>query len=217
MFKVEPTSSLCGALTFEIEGNSNPQSQYYSRQIRLSQDEKVIIGRGYDLSSEQSKQILEDFRNIGFSQRKSEILYKASGLHGRDALHFVKMHKGDIILTAEQEIQLFQITYNKYDKKLTDLLHASRRRFGVIDKDEIEQYQWDVLIDFLFVDELYGKTLDIVIVTLQKAIKQNKPRLFNVLISDVEYWVKAGLNLERAKKRAIYVQEWKRCQGKCFY
>jgi len=49
-------------------------------------------------------------------------------------------------------------------------------------------------------------------VTLLKSIARNNEKLFNALISDVEYWTKAGINVDRAKKRAIYVQEWKKCQ-----
>lgn len=49
-----------GLLTFICEGNSNPYSKYFSRKIRISNKNTIVIGRGYDFVNRTEKEIYYD-------------------------------------------------------------------------------------------------------------------------------------------------------------
>lgn len=204
------TDSLNGALAFSCEGNSNPRSKHYSRILRLSQGNSIIIGRGYDLSSQSSKQIIQDFTAIGLASKKIEILSKIPDLHISESRNFIQQYKNDITLLPEQEARLFMIAYERLNEQLEQILMTSDKRYGSIDKDSIKPYQWEILLDFLFKGELHSRIQDLLFVTLRKSIERKSPDMFDFLIMDFEYWKRAGVNEDRAKMRSIFIREWNR-------
>ena len=206
--------SLNGALTFSCEGNSNPLSKHYSRKLRLSQDNTIIFGRGYDLSSQSTKQIIQDFTAIGMVPKKVDILSKVPDLHRSENRNFIQQYKNDLTLLPEQEARLFMIIYGRLNDQLLQIITTSDKRYGSIDQDSIKSYQWEILLDFLFKGELQSTIQDLLFVTLRKSIERKNPDMFNFLIMDVEYWKRAGVNEDRAKMRSIFVREWNRIISK---
>ena len=206
-----------GALAFSCEGNTNPKSNLYVRKLSLSTSDQIIIGRGYVITGYNQQQIVEDFTAIGFPDRKIQMLTMASQLRGTECKRFIKACKNDIILTAEQDIQLFEILYSRYNEYLTDVLAGTEKRYGKIERSKIEPYQWEVLIDFLFTGDLHSNNQDILLTTLRRSIKLGDPRSFEYLITDINYWKKAGIEEDRAKMRAVFVKEWHKYRSKFFF
>ncbi len=135
-------------------------------------------------------------------------------LRGAECKRFIKACKNDIILTAEQDIQLFEILYNRYSQYLADILAGTEKRYGKIEKSKIAPYQWEVLIDFMFTGDMHSTNQDILLTTLRRSIKLEDPKPFEYLITDISYWKKAGVEEDRAKMRAVFVKEWNKYLSK---
>lgn len=203
-----------GVLTYLCEGNTNPQSQFFSRKLRLSPKETIIIGKGYDITSHSDSEIEEDFAPTGLSIKKIGLLAKGAGLYQNKAHNFIQNHINDIVLTEEQELRLFNREFEKLYDYLLVLVRNSEKRYGIIREDDIQLYQWEVLVDFLFTGDMTTKAQDLLMISLKKALEQHNHSIFDMLLTDVEYWKKAGVNEDRAKMRSIFVREWQHIHSK---
>jgi hypothetical protein len=140
-----------GQLTFDAEGNSNPNSIYYSRRAHWAGGASgVTIGRGYDLKTKLESQVRADFKMAGISDDATTQYVKCIGLYGADAKAACKSLPE---ITVEQEIALFNITYEKteaYAEKLTKQENFCKVGGGAPDWSNLDPILQDVVVDLFY-------------------------------------------------------------------
>ncbi len=203
------SDSLNGILTYSCEGNNNSASKNFSRRLRFKKETKLVIGRGYDLTSQTSLQIMEDLTAIGLLPKKADLLSKVPQIPKSDLKAFYQKFKHDILLSQEQEKQLFAKMYERLNEELLEFLMKSHIKYGIIDRSQIPNYQWEILLDFQLTGELHTHAQNLIFTTLKKSITARDPKPFDILITDFEYWRSLGVDSDRAKQRSIFVREWK--------
>ena len=81
-----------GQVTFDSEGNDNPNSRYFSRKLHVpSSASGLTLGRGYDMKHKGRRQIVIDLTKAGIDGATARTLSKASGLKGRSARNFIRV------------------------------------------------------------------------------------------------------------------------------
>jgi hypothetical protein len=203
-----------GLFTFLSEGSNNPKSPYYSRKVRLSHRGNVVIGRGYHMGDLASHEIFRDLHSIGLSKRKADALSKGAKLMGKEAKAFAENFENDIFLTEDQEIQLFHQKYYRIEEELIKFIENSSKRYGYIFFDKVPIYQQDLLLDFYYAGDWNVKIQDILLTAIKKALDENNPRIFDMILMDIGFWINLGASEERVKQRCIYINEWKSFRGK---
>ena len=56
----------------------------------------------------------------------------------------------EVVLTPEQEIDLFKIRFKVKEKELFEIIDRGYKKYGIIDYDTILPYQKEILVDFVF-------------------------------------------------------------------
>lgn len=111
-----------GQITFDVEGNDDPDSRYFSRVLHWPQGASgVTIGRGYDMRYRTAEQILADLLEAGVDQATAEIMSQGAGLSGNAARDFVRNHS-DLIITREAQQALFEEVYEDYSDMTRELV-----------------------------------------------------------------------------------------------
>jgi hypothetical protein len=86
-----------GQVTFDAEGNDNPQSIFFSRHLHHpSAESGITIGRGYDMKERTEKEIVKGLTGAGLSQTAAEAFAKGAGLKGPEADKFVEENRGKL-------------------------------------------------------------------------------------------------------------------------
>ncbi|NCT64171.1 MAG: hypothetical protein GPJ03_14535, partial [Microcystis aeruginosa G13-01] len=143
-----------GQLTFDAEGNDDPTSKYYSRiASRPPGESGITIGRGYDLGQHTEKQIVEDFKAIGFSQEDAKKFAIYAGLTGSDAeIKKEDARKNLPEITPEQQNKLFK---NEWNKLYQDVQRISDKpdtinKYGQVNWDTLDPAIRDVVVDLRY-------------------------------------------------------------------
>ena len=80
-----------GLVTFDAEGNNDPNSKYFSRVPHVpSNNSGVTIGRGYDMKHRTKTEVIADLVNAGVPKKEGELLAGGAGLSGAKAKTFIK-------------------------------------------------------------------------------------------------------------------------------
>jgi len=109
-------------VTFDSEGNDNPESRYFSRKPHWPGGASgVTIGRGYDMKFRTRDEIRSDLTAAGVSRRATRKLSKGAGLEGRKASRFAH-RKRRLVLTAAQQNLLFEQVYRWYEMETQRLV-----------------------------------------------------------------------------------------------
>lgn len=157
-FAANPLRVSQGQLTFDAEGNDDPSSPYFSRQISWpGGNSGVTIGRGYDMGKRTPAQVIADLVAAGVSLAQAQAYAQGAGLTGTDAQDFVDANQailGDI--TLEQQRALFEATYpayaqaaaNSYNKYTAD--SSGKPLNGRLAWANLEQSFKDVLTDMTY-------------------------------------------------------------------
>lgn len=124
-----------GLLTFDAEGNNNPDSRYFSRRAHApTLNSGVTIGRGYDMKHRSKEAILKDFELAGIAPDDRKKLAEGSKLTGEEAKAFVnKAEIKAIIISEEAQKKLFEIVYPLYYKKarvICEKAHLEKVSYG---------------------------------------------------------------------------------------
>lgn len=191
--EVAPTSSATiydyiakgrGQLTLSLEGNNNPQSNFFSRRAsQPSPESGVTIGRGYDLRFRSSEEIYGDLIAAKVSEQDALILSEAAGLKGQAAKKFVS--RSDLPTLSEvQEYTLFNIAYGDIE---ADVIRISNKgdcveKYGKVDWENLDPAIKEVLIDLRYRGDYTPETRKY----LQKAVSDNDPAAFLEAISKKE-------------------------------
>jgi hypothetical protein len=143
-----------GQVTFDAEGNDDPNSPYFSRKIHWpgNAESGVTIGRGYDLGNRSAAEVKADFIAAGLPEKEADALSKGAGKKGNDAKTFVAENK-DKIAAISHDVQkkLFEAIYPGY-------VSRARTNYDKWTADKDDQVAWDelsptvrdVLVDFVY-------------------------------------------------------------------
>jgi len=201
-----------GLLTLLCEGSNNPYSKNYSRKLRVGARGHVFIGKGYNLTIEGEKQALCDLSDIGLSKHNAQLIAKAGTLKGLEALQFIKFYQKETILSANQEEKLFKLKYSKIQALLQSKVDGVSGT-GFVSSLNIPSHQLEVLVDFLYSNDLNKITEEKLFSTLRASLIEGKPKIFDNLVLDANFWRKAGVPEDRLRMRCIYINEWRNFSG----
>lgn len=85
-----------GQVTFNAEGNDDPASPYYSRQLHWPGGASgVTLSRGYDMRHRTHDQVVNDLLTAGATAESAERFAGAAGLSGAAARDFVRLHQDE--------------------------------------------------------------------------------------------------------------------------
>ncbi len=196
-----PRMPIRGELTWNSEGVDSPQSQYYSRRAHWpGGNSGITIGRGYDLGSKNSAQVLSDLITIGLGLQRSQIFSAASGIRGKQALHLLQnQHFPEI--SAIEEQRLFARAFLSAEED------ARRLLFGTSPQ---AQDMWlrvpppvrEVLIDLRYRGDLTASRAQFFRQRLQHHDLESIIRL----LLDRHAWVgQRGLSLQRFEARRMFI------------
>ena len=196
-----------GILTFLCEGSNNPLSKNYSRKMRLDSEGCLIIGRGYNLSKTFQNNIIMDLRDAGVSEKNIEIASRAQGLIGTQAKQYLKSSGLDFSMTEKQDIALFEIIYEGFEREFENVLRDNTRHYGYIDMRQLPEPHQELLLDFYFTKDYDKVGYDSILQNLWGSVLYKDPSIFDKLIMDTNFWKSKGLNEDRVRYRCIYIKE----------
>lgn len=203
MVELSPLS----ALTFNNEGNDNPNSEWYTRKAHWPKGASgVTIGRGYDMKERTEEEVKNHLLESGVSPVNANRLAKGAKLVGNNAKEFLKEVE-DIELDKDQEIKLFGLAYSSKVKDFNRICQKSsvESLYGKCHLDKIDPKIKEFAIDLLYTGQYVGETRK----KIQKAIVTNDYMTLIEVAKDKPLWIKAGENrwrqrvkhLEAAKKQ----------------
>ena len=85
----------------------------------------VTVGPGYDMGSRQEKQVVVDLTSVNVSAASAETAAQGVGLRGAAAGQFAADHQDTIILSPQQQRQLFDRIKPQYEQLVQDKLPRS--------------------------------------------------------------------------------------------
>lgn len=143
-----------GQFTFDVEGNDNPRSDYFSRVVHAPGGASgITLGRGYDLfqqylrHSRDANKVVEDLTAAGISPELIELLRPAITLQGNPANDFYAVNRRPLrvyVITRKQQYDLYNRIYSAYKV-------IAKRRFNTVLPDEsyddLHEKIKDVLVD----------------------------------------------------------------------
>jgi hypothetical protein len=189
-----------GQVTFDAEGNDNPKSPYFSRQLHWPGEKSgVTIGRGYDMGYRTSAIVKSDLISAGVSPGLAERYSAGAGLIGEAAKKFVHENKGKVdLISPEAQKRLFSdVVYPKYvTTARSAYIQASAKKGGVPLWDNLDVKVRDIAVDLRYQQpSIYNNQM--------QAIQQNdREALANVIKSDPR-----TNKYEAGRGRAKYLQK----------
>ncbi len=118
-----------GQLTFDLEGDDNEDSPFFSRSIHLPPGKSgVTIGRGYDMGQRTRQEVLGDLTAAGVPREQAEKLAEAADLSGNDVQVFYNANRNEpwATITREQQWALFENTYPQYVRQTRQAIDQAR-------------------------------------------------------------------------------------------
>lgn len=149
-----PSNEMEGQLTYDAEGNNDPNSRYFSRKPHVPGAwSGLTIGRGYDMKLKSYAKIIADLTRAGISHDIADKFAGASGGAGNEAAKYLSdNHLKNITITLEQQEKLFAISYAEIKQDVQRL--CSKRgvvaKYGAVDIDQVHYAIRDVTIDLRF-------------------------------------------------------------------
>ncbi len=204
-------SVLRGQFTFDQEGTENPGS-YFSRAVHYPGGTMsgVTIGRGYDMGSRSSQQVLNDLFSAGVSREDAVLLSLGAGLRGSKANVFISTYCDSLpILSLQEQKNLFEkITYPYYEK---DTIRLATKPdvvniYGKTNWESLNQIIKDILIDLRYRGDYTPTTRQLI----QTHVVNNDLLGFYKALSDQSFW-KPGtaghVPLHRFNQRVEYIKK----------
>ncbi|HWD91505.1 MAG TPA: hypothetical protein VG938_04065 [Verrucomicrobiae bacterium] len=143
-----------GQVTFDAEGNDNPKSPYFSRQITWpgNTESGVTLGRGYDMGNRTTLEVTNDLVSAGLAGDKAAAFAQGAGKKGAVAGKFVTENREKLgLISPEVQKKLFEEIYPGY-------INRARANYDKWTANDLKRVQWvdlssairDVLVDFVY-------------------------------------------------------------------
>lgn len=190
-----------GRVTWNSEGTEG--GHFHSRKLHVpSGASGLTIGRGYDMGSRHSGEILRDLTRAGVSKSDAEIISKAAGLKGKAAKSFISAHHlENFEISQPTQTSLFEVSYEHEAREVkrisskVDVVH----KYGGVKWDDLDQGIKDMIIDLKFRGDYTGSSRE----KIQKYVSENDLRGFAKQICDRDNWKNVPNDRFRQRKEAM--------------
>ena len=191
-----------GQITFDVEGNDDPNSIYFSRVAHWPGGVSgVTIGRGYDVGNRGSEStIVEEFTASGVDPTPWK---PAIGLSGAEAESWMASNKSSLPeITHGQQISLFNCTYQWM---LDDVIRISTKadvleKYGATNFDTLNLAIKDIVVDLRYRGDYTSTSRN----EVQPCMVENDLNKFTSLMADQNYW--ANVPSDRFNRRVEFLE-----------
>ncbi len=194
-----------GQVTFDAEGNDDPDSIYFSRVLHWPGGASgVTIGRGYDMRYRTQEQVLEDLLNAGVDRATAEIMSQGAGLSGDDAHNFVR-NNGELTISREAQQALFEVVYADYEDMTQSLVCKWTGSSGDACStlwDGLDPAIQTILVDLRYRGDLTHSRWDD---WLDDAVLANDLGTFTAIMSDENKW--SAVPADRFQRRVDFLED----------
>ncbi|MEP7238581.1 MAG: hypothetical protein ABI685_11970 [Ferruginibacter sp.] len=170
-------------LTFANEGNSDPNSIYYSKKAHWPKGNSgVTIGRGYDMGKKSKSKILKDLKGAGLDSKSAETLSEGANLFSDNAKKFVERTDVSAIeLTTDQELLLFNNTHQELEREFQRICQKGdvEKKYGECNLSKIDPGIKEYAVDLIYRGDYSPKSRE----KIQTAIVSND---YDTLIKQAE-------------------------------
>ncbi len=205
----DPLQVGVGQMTFDAEGNDDPNSRYFTRTIHYPPvgDSGVTMGRGYDMGNRSQDEIRNHLEAAGFDNSKISILVQAAGLKGNAAANYVRQNKERVgVITHDQQKQLFQIVYQELKSDVVRITTKSDvvARYGETDLDNLHPAIMELVVDLRYRGDYHPRTRG----RIQPLMVNNDLQGLATLMADRGYWIDTyNVPLDRFQRRSQFMQD----------
>ncbi len=194
-----------GQVTFDAEGNDDPDSIYFSRRLHWPGGASgVTIGRGYDMRYRTQEQVLEDLLNAGVDRATAEIMSQGAGLSGDAAQDFVR-DNGELTISREAQQALFEVVYADYEDMTQSLVCKWTGSSGDACStlwDGLDPAIQTILVDLRYRGDLTHSRWDS---WLDDAVLANDLSAFTTIMSDRDKW--SAVPSDRFNRRVDFLED----------
>ncbi len=206
-----------GQLTFDIEGNDNQNSIYFSRVAHWPPvgNSGITLGRGYDIG--QQPNVRFDLESIGIVDPFLSWLIGGQGktqLEARDYLSAASAINRKHTITRKQQYKLFIYTYQSLetDVKRISIANATINKYlpSMADRGEVAWKAIDRKIKELMVDLRYrGDYKPATREKIQEYCYKNDFLSLKQVMRDEAFWVSThNVPSDRFNRRKEYTNDW---------
>jgi len=205
----DPLQVAEGQITFDAEGNDNPNSRFFTRTIHYPPvgNSGVTLGRGYDMGSRSQEEIANHLEASGFESTKINILKQAAGLKGNAAGEYVRRNKQRVgVITHEQQNQLFQIVYQELKNDVVRITTKNdvEAKYGETDLENLHPAIMELVVDLRYRGDYHPRTRT----RVQPLMVNNDLQGLASLMADRGYWVDTfNVPLDRFNRRSQFMQD----------
>ncbi len=198
-----------GQITFDAEGNDDPNSRFFTRTIHYPPvgDSGVTMGRGYDMGNRSQEEIRNHLQASGFDASKIAILVQAAGLKGNQAAQYVRNNKERVgVITHDQQKMLFQIVYQELKNDVIRITTKSdvESRYGETDLENLHPAIMELVVDLRYRGDYHPRTRQ----RIQPLMVNNDLQGLTTLMADRGYWVDTyNVPLDRFNRRNQFMQD----------
>lgn len=143
-----------GQVTFNAEGNDNPDSPYYSRELHWPGGASgVTLGRGYDMRYRTQEQVRTDLLAAGVDTDAADNFAGGAGLSGVAARDFVSLHRDEYgEISRRMQRRLFEdVVYPGYEENARNqYATAAACTPGAVGWDELDPRIRDIATDLTY-------------------------------------------------------------------
>lgn len=200
-----PQQVSAGQLTFDAEGNDNPNSKYFSRRLHVPGPwSGATIGRGYDMGSRSSEGVSNDLRAAGVSRAQASRLAACAGLRGDNAKAFIRgQGLNRETISRPQQKALFISTYAELEADVKRICNKTRvvEKYGPTHWQDLHPKVRDIVIDLRYRGDYTPATRE----RLQPALVANDLARLAEIMRDRDYWELWGVPADRFRRRRDYL------------
>ena len=151
-----------GSLTFNSEGNDNPNSLYFSRMPHWPEGASgVTIGRGYDMKYRTQEEVFRDLMSAGVSYEQSAVLSAGAGLTDFEAKNFVSTIRQTFTpISEEAQKNLFDQIYPTYIALAESKANSADvvAKYGYTDWENLHPAIKEVIVDMTYQGQYRAST-----------------------------------------------------------
>lgn len=194
-----------GQLTFDVEGNDDDSSMYFSRVVHWPPvgASGVTIGRGYDVGHQHN--VKSDLKTAGVSEPLLSWLDDGKGLKkelAKDYLHSASAEVRSHNISRKQQHVLFLFVYESMEKDVKRICNKRDviEAFGSTDWEALHPKIKDILVDLRY----RGDYTPSIRSEIQQHVANNDLLKFTRAIKNRAIWP-ANLPNDRFIKRSIFL------------
>lgn len=204
----DPLAVEQGQLTFDAEGNDDPNSPYFTRVIHYPPvgDSGVTLGRGYDFGNRTEDETRGHLTAAGFATDKITLLLGAVGKKGEQAAEYVRTNKDKVgVITHDQQRILFEIVYGELS---ADVVRLSSKDdvveiYGATDFDTLHPAIMEVVVDLRYRGDYKPSTRR----WIQTTIAANDLQGMADIMANDRWKTEFGVPVDRFNRRKQYMAD----------